>query len=83
MSSTLHGHKTPRGQKAPDLEQALAETKFVLIKKQMVPSPCLFSCGPAQTHAVERGVWDSKHGITITAEVSRTAGIPWGLSRGL
>ncbi|CAE7552526.1 APUM3 [Symbiodinium pilosum] len=44
MSSTLHGHKAPRGQKAPDLEQ---------------------------THAVERGVWDSKHGITITAEVSR------------
>lgn len=44
MSSTLHGHKTPRGQKAPELEQALA---------------------------VERGVWDSKEGMAINAEVSR------------
>mmetsp|Transcript_132925 Transcript_132925/g.187830 ORF Transcript_132925/g.187830 Transcript_132925/m.187830 type:complete len:427 (+) Transcript_132925:40-1320(+) len=44
MSSTLHGHKTPRGQKAAELEQALA---------------------------VERGVWDSKEGMAINAEVSR------------
>jgi len=44
MSSTLHGHKTPRGQKAPELEQALA---------------------------VERGIWDSKEGMAINAEVSR------------
>ena len=72
MSSTLHGHKTPRGQKAPELEQAA----------QAPPLPPLFFFPGSfvvshQALAVERGIWDSKEGMAINAEVSRAClGLP-------
>ena len=84
MSSTLHGHRTPRAQKASELEEAgpgatgpygSHGAKRAVLGYVYLWQVFLVNALFREVHVSERGFWDSKDGMLINAEVSRAASL--------